>query len=45
MIVVNVPEPAISEKAMGTNVAASTSFSLLKNSKPITFPGQLKKLR
>jgi hypothetical protein len=42
MIGVNVPEPAISGKAMGTNVAARTSFSLLKSSKPITFPGQSK---
>jgi len=31
MIVVNVPEPAINGKAIGTTVAAETSLSLLKN--------------
>jgi len=36
MIVVSVPEPAISGKAIGTTVAARTSFSLLKNSAPKT---------
>jgi hypothetical protein len=36
IIVVNVPEPAINGKAMGTTVAALTSFSLLKNSAPNT---------
>ncbi len=34
MIVVKVPEPAINGKAIGTTVAAFTSFSLLKNSQP-----------
>ena len=34
--VVNVPEPAIKGKAIGTTVAALMSFSLLKNSSPNT---------
>jgi len=36
IIVVSVPDPAISGKAIGTTVAARTSFSLLKNSAPST---------
>ncbi len=36
IMVVNVPEPAIKGNAIGTTVAARTSFSLLKSSKPKT---------
>ncbi|GAA4727420.1 hypothetical protein GCM10023229_00270 [Flavisolibacter ginsenosidimutans] len=36
MMVVSVPDPAISGKAIGTTVAERMSFSLLKNSSPST---------